>query len=327
MTTKTIGINIPCFNEEDNIIEMVNQLTALFDQRLKNYNYIIQFIDNHSTDKTRSLLKQICSENPKVRAIFNARNFPKTSGYYGIIQAIGDCVISIPADFQVPLDLIPQMVNEWEKGAKIVCLIKESSEEKRIMWNIRQTYYYFYKRFSETDVLKNFTGSGLYDKQFLDLCRTINDPVVSFYQQITQLGYNIVKIPYKQKLRKKGKSKNNLWTLLDFAIIRFTNASSVGPRFATVAGFLASFLSAIIAIIYLILKLMFWDKFPAGTVPILIGVFFIGAIQLFFIGLIGEYIIKCNTRLMNYPLVVEEERLNFSQSDLEGRDGYETNMS
>jgi hypothetical protein len=232
----------------------------------------------------------------------------------GMMQAEGDCIINIPADFQVPLDLIPKMVTEWENGAKIVCLIKKSSEEHKGMWFIRQLYYWFYKKFSETQVLQGFTGSGLYDKSFLNLSRNIGDPIVTFFQQITELGYNIVKLPYQQPVRQKGKSKSNLWLLLDFAIIRFTNASSVGPHLATISGFLMAAISLLIAFAYLVAKLVWWQHYPAGIAPVLIGMFFIGAVHLFFIGLIGEYVLKANTRLMRYPIVIEEERLNFGNA-------------
>ena len=324
MERKTIGVNIPCYNEQENVVPLTEQLIELFAQQLPSYDYIIQFIDNHSTDNTRPLLRQLCSEYPQVRAIFNARNFPRTSGYYGIVQAEGDCVISIPADFQVPLELIPKMVAEWENGARIVCLVKRSSEERQGMWNIRRLYYLFYKKFSDTQVLQGFTGSGLYDKTFLDLCRRIDDPIVAFFQQITELGYNIVKIPYREIVRRKGKSKSNIWMLLEYAIVRFTNASSVGPHLATIMGFLTALISLLAALGYLVAKLIWWDRFAAGTAPMLIGMFFIGAVQLFFIGLLGEYVLKVNTRVMRYPLVVEEERINFSapgQKDLRGQDG------
>lgn len=309
---KTIGLNIPCYNEEDNVVPLTEQLISLFSKQLPNYDYIIQFIDNHSTDNTRALLRHICANHSQVRAIFNARNFPRTSGYYGMIQADGDCVITIPADFQVPLEMIPKMVAEWENGAKIVCLIKESSEESKVMWLTRQLYYSIYKKFSETQVLQGFTGSGLYDRSFLNTSRDINDPIVTFFQQITELGYNVVKLPYRQPVRQRGKSKSNLWVLLDFAIIRFTNASSVGPHMATIVGFFMAVFSMLVALAYLIAKLIWWELFVAGMTPILIGVFFMGSVQLFFIGLIGEYVLKANTRLMRYPLVIEEERLNFN---------------
>lgn len=331
MNKKMIGVSIACYNEEDNVVDISKQLIQLFESELPDYDYNIQFIDNHSTDKTRTLLRFLCAEYPQVRAIFNARNFPKTSGYYGITNCEGDCVISIPCDFQVSLQLIPKMIREWENGAKIVCLIRNSSEEHRSMWNVRQLYYYFYRKFSETEVLQNFSGNGLYDKTFLDICRKINDPIVSFFQEITELGYNIVKIYYKHKKRKRGKSKHNLLSLIDFAIFRFTNASSIAPHIATVGGFLMGIICFIISLIYVILKLLLWNQFSAGMAPILIGVFFIGALELFFTGLIGEYVVKANTRLMNYPLVVEEERLNFhsmSEENLDaGLNGYKTDTT
>lgn len=314
MKRKIIGINIPCFNEQENVVPLTEQLITLFSERLPNYDYIIQFIDNHSTDNTRILLRHLCEKYPNVRAIFNARNFPRTSGYYGIVQAEGDCVIAIPADFQVPLELIPKMIDEWENGAKIVCLIKTSSEESRRMWLVRQLYYWLYKTFSETKVLRGFTGCGLYDRSFLKISRDINDPIISFYQQISELGYNVSTLTYREPLRRDGKSKSNFWVLLDIAINRFTNASSAGPRFATIGGFMLAVMSMLVALAYLVAKLIWWKNFAAGMAPMLIGMFFIGAVQLFFIGLIGEYVLKVNTRLMRFPIVVEEERINFDKT-------------
>lgn len=311
MNQKEIAVCIPCYNEEDNVVPLTEQLIALFAESLPNYRYNIQFIDNCSTDRTRELIRELCGKYPQVRAIFNVKNFPSSSGYYGIIQAEGDCVVSIPADFQVPLELIPQMVESWESGARIVCLIKSGSQENKLMWRIRQLYYHFYQKYSEEQVLTNFTGSGLYDKSFLDICRKVDDPVVSFFQQIVTFGFKIVKIPYKQALRQKGRSKQNFSSLIDIALNRFVNASSMSPRIALLIGLLISLFCFLIGFIYLVLKLVFWNMFDAGIAPIMIGIFFIGGVQLFFIGLLGEYIMKINKRQMRFPLVVEEERINF----------------
>lgn len=315
---KTISLSIPCYNEEGNVTKLTENIIKLFDSQLPQYNYFIQFIDNHSTDNTRALLRELCGKYSQVRVIFNARNFPKTSGYYGLIQSEGDCTISIPSDFQVPLDTIPKMIEKWEMGAKIVCLVKSESKERKSMWGIRQLFYAMSNKFSDTEILRNFTGSGLYDRKFLDICRQINDPVVSFMNIISTCGFGIVTLPYIHVRRGSGKSKHHLWSLIDLAITRYTNASTIGLRFATVFGAIISFFCIIIGIVYLVLKLLFWDMFPAGTAPLLIGVFFIGSLQLFFIGLLGEYVIKANVRLMNRPLVVEDERINFDIGDSKG---------
>lgn len=308
---KCIGISVPCYNEAQNVVPMAEGLVRLFEEDFPQYDYVVQFIDNCSTDGTRELLRGICKKHPKVRAILNVKNFPATSGYYGLLQAGGDCTIAIPCDFQVPLDTIPQMIAEWENGSKIVALVKKSSEEKKGMWGIRQLYYKLANKFSDVEIIRNFTGCGLFDKDFLDICRSIKDPAVSFMQQVSTYGYNMVKLPYVHANRKSGKSKNSLWQLLNLAVTRFTNASTLGPRIATIFGFLAAVICILVGLVYLVLKLMFWDMFPAGTAPMLIGMFFLGAIQLFFIGLVGEYVVKANIRLMNQPLVVEEERINF----------------
>ncbi|WP_319478744.1 glycosyltransferase [Marispirochaeta aestuarii] len=304
-------MSIPCYNEEKNVVPMAKAIIDQFEQNLPEYDYYIQFIDNCSTDNTQKLLRHLCETNEKIRAIFNARNFPMTSGYYGIIQTTGACTVSIPCDFQVPVSLIPEMIREWEKGAKIVCLVKKKSHESKFMWKIRQLYYKMSSAVSDVKILKNFTGSGLYDKSFLDLCRRIKDPVVSFFQIISTLGYDIVKLEYVHESRKKGKTKNNFFSLFNIAIARVVTSSNIAPRFALMIGFLLAILSLIIGIVYLIFKLLFWDLFSAGMVPVLIGVFFLGAIQIFLIGLVGEYVVTINQRVMNRPLVVEKERLNF----------------
>ncbi len=325
---KTICFSIPCRNELNNVKPMAEGLLELFHTELSQYDVIIQFIDNNSNDGTQDRLREICSKHKEVRAILNARNFPLTSGYYGLLQAEGDCTISIPCDFQVPIFLIPEMIKKWEAGAKIVCLVKKSAEENRGMWGIRQLFYKLTSMFSDTTVIKNYNGSGLYDKSFMDLCRKIDDPVASFLQMVSTMGYDIEQIEYVHEKRKSGKSNNNFIRLLDIAISRFVNSSSIGPRVASIGGFLIGILSFLIGLIYLILKLLFWNNFSAGTAPILIGVFFVGAVQLFFIGLLGEYITTANRRLMRRPLVVERERINFETTVQRGlEDGNNTSAN
>ena len=311
MSRKTVCLSIACYNEKENVVPMAEEVIRLFETELTQYDYIVQFIDNCSTDGTIQLLRGLCQKYKKVRAILNARNFPRTSGYYGIMQTQGDCTISVPCDFQVPLNLIAQMLDKWENGSQIVCLMKTSSEENRLMWRVRKLFYHLSNRFSDTQILRGFTGSGLYDASFLDICRAIDDPVVSFMQMVATLGYDIEYIYFQEQKRKAGKSKHGLFSLIDFAITRFINSSSIAPRLATLTGLFLAIASFLIGLVYLILKLIFWDQFPAGMAPVLFGVFFLGSIQLFFIGLIGEYVIKINTRLMKRPLVVEKERLNF----------------
>lgn len=308
---KLITVSLPCYNENENIEPLAEAIIEQFETFLPQYDYRLQFIDNCSTDGTRNILEKMCSENRKIRAIFNVRNFGGSSGYYGLMQAEGDCVITIPCDFQVPVDLIPKFVKEWEMGGKIVYAIKTSSEENRLMWCVRSLYYKLSQKFSDVNVIPHYTGAGLYDRSFLELCRKINDPVPSLRQIISTLGYNIHSVEFVQPKRKSGKSKSNLWTLLDTAINRFIHNTQMGPRFATLIGFFVSLVCALIAVVFLVLKLVFWQRFAAGIAPILIGIFFCSAVQLFFIGLIGEYIISINTRLMARPLVIEEKRINF----------------
>ncbi|MEG2288063.1 MAG: glycosyltransferase family 2 protein, partial [Ruthenibacterium sp.] len=218
---KSICFSIPCYNEKENIVPMAQRLLAVCEEQLSAYDCTIQFIDNCSTDGTRDLLRGLCAKYPRVRAILNARNFPETSGYYGMTQAVADATIAIPCDFQVSLDMVPKMVHEWENGAKIVCLVKKTSEENSLMWGIRQLFYKLSNQFSDTEVIRNYSGNGLYDRSFLDICRKIDDPVVTFCTMVVQLGYNIVKMPYEEKKRRKGRSKNNVFSLLQTAIMRF----------------------------------------------------------------------------------------------------------
>ena len=313
---KTISILIPCYNEEENVVPMSEAIVNLFETQLTNYNYELVFIDNDSHDKTRELLREICSKNPNIKAIFNAKNFGQfNSPYYGILQTTGDCTISMVCDFQDPIELIPQYIKEWENGYKIVIGIKTSSKESKIMYFLRSVYYKMIKKFSDVEQIEHFTGSGLYDRSFVEVLRNLKDPKPFMRGIVAELGFKRKEIPYEQPQRRAGKTHNNFYTLYDAAMLSITSYTKIGLRLATCMGCGVGFISMIVALVYLIMKLVMWNQFQAGMAPILIGMCFLGAVQLFFIGLIGEYILNINSRVMNRPLVVEEERLNFTTKE------------
>lgn len=309
---KKISVLIPCYNEEDNVVPMSKALIKMFSENLPNYNYEILFIDNCSQDKTRDNLRLICSQNKKVKAIFNAKNFGQfNSPYYGMLQTTGDCVISMCCDFQDPIEVIPQFVEAWENGYKIVCGIKATSQENGIMRFIRTLYYKAIKKMSQVEQIEHFTGFGLYDKTFIKVLKDLDDPTPFLRGIVAELGYKRKEIRYEQQRRRAGKTHNNWYSLYDAAMLSFTSYTKVGLRIATIGGFICSVIGCIVGIFYLIKKLMNWKEFQAGIAPVSIGVFVIGAIQMFFVGLLGEYVMNINTRVMKRPLVVEEERINF----------------
>lgn len=309
---KKISILIPCYNEEDNVVPMSEAIVKLFTTELKAYDYELLFIDNDSHDNTRPLLREICAKNPKIKAIFNAKNFGQfNSPYYGILQTTGDCTISMVCDFQDPIELIPQYIKEWENGYKIVIGIKTSSKENPIMYHLRGLYYKFIKKFSDVEQIEHFTGSGLYDRDFVEVLRNLKDPTPFLRGIVAELGYRRKEIPYEQPKRRAGKTHNNFYSLYDAAMLSITSYTKIGLRLCTFFGVFCGTASVIIGLIYLIMKLVKWNSFAPGMAPVLIGMFFLGAIQLFFIGFIGEYILSINQRVMNRPLVVEEERINF----------------
>ena len=311
---KKISILIPCYNEEDNVVPMSEAIVDLFATELTAYDYELLFIDNDSHDNTRPLLREICAKNPKIKAIFNAKNFGQfNSPYYGMLQTTGDCTISMVCDFQDPIELIPQYIKEWEKGYKIVIGIKTSSKENPIMYHLRGLYYKFIKKFSDVEQIEHFTGSGLYDRDFVEVLRNLKDPTPFLRGIVAELGYKRKEIPYEQPKRRAGKTHNNFYSLYDAAMLSITSYTKIGLRLCTFFGVTCGGISVLIGLLYLVLKLVFWDNFVAGMAPILIGMFFLGAIQLFFIGFIGEYILSINQRVMNRPLVIEEERINFNE--------------
>lgn len=311
---KKISIMVPTYNEEENVEPLYEALVETLTRDCSSYDYEILFIDNKSKDHTREKLRKICQRDPKVRAIFNAKNFGQfNSPFYGIIHTTGDCCICVCADFQDPIDMIPKFVAEWEKGYKIVCGIKTTSEENKLMYFLRSCYYKLIKKMSSVEMIEHFTGFGLYDKAFVKVLRDLKDPTPFIRGIVAELGFERKELEYTQAKRRAGKTSNNFFTLFDAAMLSVTSYTKVGLRFATIMGMVSIVVSFAVAVVYLILKLTNWDNFPAGMTPMLLMVLMLSSVQIFFIGLIGEYIISMNQRIMNRPLVVEEERLNFEE--------------
>lgn len=307
---KTISVVIPCYNEQENarpIYEAVRaQLSAL------PYSYEILFIDNKSTDRTREILRDICAGDPHVKAIFNVKNFgPFNSPYYGLLQTSGDCTITMCADFQEPPELIPRFVAAWEEGYRIVIGRKTRSRENRLVYWLRGRYYKMLRRMSDTEIIDQFTGFGLYDRSFVDVLRELKDPTPFMRGIVAELGPERKEIEYEQPLRRAGKTHNNFFSLYDAAMLSFTSYTKSGLRIATFAGFAIAMASFLLGLAYLVAKLLFWSSFSAGYAPMMIVVFFMGGLLLAFLGFLGEYVMAINVRVMNRPLVVEEERINF----------------
>lgn len=314
MLKKKISVLIPCFNEEENVVPMSKAIEAVFKDDLPEYDWELVFIDNDSNDNTKPLLEEICRNNKHIKAIFNAKNFGQfNSPYYGLCQTDGDCSIMMACDFQDPVELIPKYVREWENGYRIVIGIKTTSKENKLIRFLRTCYYKMIKKFSDVEQIEHFTGSGLYDKSFVDVLRRLDDPKPFLRGIVAELGFKRKEIPYDQPKRRAGKTHNNFYTLYDAAMLSFTSYTKIGLRIATIGGFIMSVLSLLVALVYAILKIVNWDSFPAGNAPILIGVFVLGSIQLFFIGLLGEYVLNINSKIMKRPLVVEEKRINFDE--------------
>ena len=310
---KRISVMIPCYNEEENARPIYTAVKDQLTQNCPSYDYEILFIDNKSQDQTRKILREICAEDSNVKAIFNVKNFGQfNSPYYALLQTSGDCTITMCADFQDPPELIPQFVAAWEEGYKIVIGRKTKSRENPLLYWARGIYYKMLRRMSSTEIIEQFTGFGLYDKSFVETLRQLNDPTPFMRGLVAELGPERKEIEYEQPKRRAGKTHNNFFTLYDAAMLSFTSYTKSGLRIATFAGFIIAFLSFLFGMVYLVLKLLFWNSFTAGYAPMMISVFFLGGLLLSFLGFLGEYVMAINIRVMNRPLVVEEERINFS---------------
>jgi polyisoprenyl-phosphate glycosyltransferase len=312
MTTKLITIMTPCYNEVLNVREVHRRVQAVAAE-LPKYRFEHLFVDNASKDGTVEILREMAAEDPSVKVILNARNFgPDRSGMNGILQAQGDAVGILAADLQDPPELFVEMIREWEKGFPIVAAIKNSSDENGLMYRIRTAYYRLVARLTNVEILEHFTGFGVYDRTVVEQIRAnFRDPYPYFRGMIAELGLPTAKVLYNQKRRERGITKNSFYTLYDFAMLGITNLSKVPLRLVIFFGFISALLSFAMGMFYLVYKLVFWYSFTVGLAPVVLGLFFLGSVQLIALGIIGEYVGSIHTLVLNRPLVTEKERINF----------------
>ncbi len=308
---KLISVVTPCYNEEGNVEELHRRIVAQFAQ-LPDYDFEHIYIDNASTDGTVAAIRRLASADSSVRAIVNTRNFGIIrSSNYALLQARGDAIINMASDMQEPPELIVDFVRKWEQGYKVVVGVKPQSKETATMFLLRRVYYATIGRIADVELIPHYTGFGLYDREVMEVVRRIDDPYPYFRGLIADLGFEHAEVPYVQPLRVRGVTKNNFYALYDMAMLGITGHSKVPIRLATMSGFALSALSLLVALGYLVFKLLYWDSLSIGMAPILIGFFFFASVQLFFIGVLGEYIANIHTQVQKRPLVVERERINF----------------
>ena len=309
---KKISIVAGCYNEEDNLQELYNRLIKVF-QQLPQYDYEIIIADNYSTDGSRDILRRIATQDKKFKVIFNSKNFGQVrSPYNALLQASGDAVVAICSDLQDPPEVISDMVRQWEAGYQVVTAVKPKSREIILMTLIRKFYYRILAQISDSeDIIQNFTGFGLYDRKFMDGLKKYHDPYPYFRGLVSEIGFKRTAVEYVQEKRKQGRSKNNFLNLYDIAMTGFVNHTKLPLRLASFIGFTVAMINILIALCYFIYKLLYWQNFQLGIAPLVIGIFFLGGVQLLFLGIIGEYIGAIYTQVKNKPLVIEEERINF----------------
>lgn len=310
--TKLISIVTPCFNEKENVEILSERISAVMSRVPYEYEHI--FIDNDSFDGTVEKIKLLAQNDRRIKLIVNARNFGHIkSPFYGLLQTRGDATILMASDLQDPPEMIPEFIRKWEEGFKTVLAVKPESEEPSLIFFSRKMYYRLINKISEVPLIQNATGAGLFDRSIINILKNIQDPYPYFRGLLCEIGFPIATVPFKQPRRVRGITKNNFYTLYDIAMLGITNHSKVPLRIMAMGGIALSFLSLIVALVFLVAKLMYWDSFSVGVAPMLIGIFFIGSIQLFFLGILGEYIGAIHTKTRNLPLVIEKERVNFDQ--------------
>lgn len=308
---KFVSVVTGCYNEEENVAELYRQVTDAFAE-LPGYDWEMIFIDNASKDRTVAVLREIAVKDKRVKVIVNARNFGHVrSGYHALLQAKGEAIVAMASDLQDPPRLIKDFIAKWEQGYKVVMAVKKESEESRLMYGFRQLYYRILSRLSDVDLVEQYTGFGLYDRQVIDIIRKLDDPYPYFRGLIADLGFDAAQVEFVQPKREHGKTKSNFYVLFDMALLGMTSYSKVPLRLATMLGFASAGVSLLAALFYLVYKLVYWESFSLGLAPIVVGIFFFSSVQLFFLGIVGEYVGSIHTLVRKMPLVVERERINF----------------
>ena len=309
---KKISVIVPTYNEEDNVVPLSEAVIGQFTDNLPGYDYELIFIDNDSEDDTRSRIRGLCGSNPKIKAIFNARNYGQfSSPYYGLLQTTGDCAIAICADFQDPVELIPDFVRDWEEGHKIILGQKVSSKESGIKYAMRSMYYNFMKKHSDAEFIEHATGFGLYDRDFIEMLKSIDEPRPFMKGIVAEMGYKIKLIPYEQPKRRSGRSSNGLFGYYDAGVQGITSYTKFGVRLAVFTGVLFTIASIVTAICLGIYKLLNWNTFHIAGLALSVVIFLAVSLQILFIGIVGEYVLEINSRVKKRPLVIESERINF----------------
>lgn len=311
---KTISVTIPCWSEEKSIRQMYDRLMTVFHEQLPQYDYEIIFVDDYSPDNTRDEIRKLCREDHKVKAVFNARNFGFSRNVFATLQyGSGDATFMLFGDLQDPPELLPEMVEKWENGSKVVIGQRTKGNENAIMYSMRKLYYKIMEKLSDSKQIEHFNGFGLYDKSFIEVLKKLDDPMPYLKGIVSELAIEQSIVPYEQAASLRGKSGANFLKNYDLAMQGITSYTKILMRIATFLGAGLGIISGIFAIFVLISKLLNWNVYPYGTATIIIGVFFIGAVQLFFMGILGEYVLSINTRSMKRPLVIVGEKINFDE--------------
>lgn len=311
---KTISITSGCLNEEGNIQEFYTRVTTVMVD-FPQYTYEIIMADNCSTDNSRLILRQIAAKDKRFKVILNSNNFgPLRSGYNALLHASGDALVVMSSDLQDPPEMIAELIRKWQNGYQVVVAVKHPSRDYSLLFLLRGLYYWLLSKFSDTDhIIKDFTGFGLYDRKVMQALKLYKDPVPYFRGFISEIGFRRTEVEFVQPPRKHGQSKHTFFSLYDVAMTGFINHSKLPLRLATFTGFCLAGVSLLIALAYLVYKLLYWNTFSLGTAPMVIGIFFFSAVQLLFIGIIGEYVGAILTQVKNHPLVIEDEKLNFEE--------------